>query len=153
MWQRVQTLYLAVATFLLGSLFFCNCAKIVTPMGGTDVIAYHQKLPYLLFIIIVFAANLFALFLFKIRLFQMRVCVVAAIVLIGFQIWLGVDIIRNMRHMSFSFTTMFPIIAAILDALAARAILMDESIVRSASRLRSARSGKSGRKNGESGRK
>ncbi len=139
MWQRVQTLYLAIATGLLISLFFCNCAKIVGPMGDVETVAYREKLPYLLFLIIVTAANLFALFLFKIRLFQMRVCIFTAIVLIGFQIWLGVDIIRNLRHMAFSFTAIFPIVAAILDTLAARAILSDEAVVRSASHLRSAR--------------
>ncbi len=139
MWQRVQTLYLAIATILIGSLFFCNVAKIAGPMGDDLTIAYHQKLPYLILTIMTFATNLFALFLFKIRLFQMRVCVVSAIILICFQIWLGVDLVRNIRHMAFSFTAIFPIVAAILDVLAARAILIDESIVRSASRLRSSK--------------
>ncbi|MCD8312851.1 MAG: DUF4293 domain-containing protein [Bacteroidales bacterium] len=139
MWQRIQTLYLAIATILLGSLFFVKFATIIGPMGDTAKIFYHEKLPYLLFTIIVTAVNLFALMMFKIRMFQMRVCIFAAIILIGFQIWLGVDVIRNFRQMAFSFTAIFPIVAAILDALAARAILIDESIVRSASRLRSAR--------------
>ncbi len=138
MWQRIQTLYLGVATALIVSLFFCNFAKIIGPEGDIVTIAYHERLIYLILIIIAALLEVFALSLFKIRLFQMRVCIVAAIVLLGMQIWLGVDVIRNMRQMAFSLTTMFPIVAAILDALASRAIMLDEAKVRSASHLRAA---------------
>jgi len=139
MWQRIQTLYLAVASILVGSLFFCTMATILGPDGTEVEIRYYEKLAFLLFLISLFSANVIALFTFKARLLQMRVCVLAALLLIGFQIWIGVDFFRYRNEMIFSFTAVFPIVAAILDILAARAIAMDEAMVQSASRLRSSR--------------
>lgn len=139
MWQRVQTIYLAIASILIGSMFFCKFAAIIGPDGDEAIIRYSEKIPFLLFIIMLFTANVIALLSFKTRMLQMRVCGLAAILLVAFQIWLGVEVIRNMKFMTFSFTTVFPIVAAILDVLAARNIMEDEAMVMASSRLRSAR--------------
>ncbi len=120
-------------------MFFCKFATIIGPDGDEAVIRYSEKIPYLLFIIMLFTANMIALLSFKTRMLQMRVCGLAAIMLVAFQIWLGVDVIRNMKLMVFSFTSVFPIVAAILDILAARNIMQDEAMVVASSRLRSAR--------------
>ena len=72
----------------------------------------------------------------------------SAILLVFFQIWLGVGFARfqlgiGMENtgakMIFSFTAIFPVIAAILDMLAARNIALDEAMVQSAYRLRKTR--------------
>ncbi len=139
MWQRVQTLYLAIATILIGALFFCNFATIVGPDGEDVHIRFSEKLPYLLFLIMLIVAQALAIGSFKYRLLQMRICMLAAILLVAFQIWLAVDVIRYLKDMVFSFTTVFPIVAAILDVLAARNILIDESLVRNSTHLRRAR--------------
>ena len=137
MWQRIQTLYLSIATALIGSLFF---SRFATTFGeGESAILYREYLPYLLFSIMTFLSNLISLLLFKARMIQMRLCTLSAIVLLAFQIWLGVDYFRNMGDMVFSFTAIFPLIAAILDVLAARNIFLDEAMVQSAARLRSSR--------------
>ena len=86
-----------------------------------------------------FLANLISLGLFKARMIQMRLCIISAIVLLAFQIWIGVDYFKHMKDIVFSFTAIFPVIAAILDVLAARNIMLDEAMVQSASRLRSAK--------------
>ena len=141
MWQRIQTLYLAIATVLIGSLFF---SKFATIFGeGESTILYREYTPYLLFTIMTFLANLISLALFKARMIQMRLCIISAIVLLAFQIWIGVNYFfppeEVENNIVFSFTAIFPVIAAILDVLAARNIMLDEAMVQSASRLRSAR--------------
>lgn len=139
MWQRIQTLYLAIASILTGSLFFCRMATVLGPDGASVDIMYYEKLPFLLFLISLFSANVIALCTFKARILQMRVCILASLLLLGFQIWLGVDFLKNRNDMVFSITAVFPIVAAILDVLAARAIALDEAMVQSAARLRSSR--------------
>ena len=141
MWQRIQTLYLAIATILIGSLFF---SKFATVFGeGESAILYREYTPYLLFTIMTFLANFISLGLFRARLIQMRLCVISAIVLIAFQIWIGVNYFFPPEEVKgnivFSFSAVFPVIAAILDILAARNIFLDEAMVQSASRLRAAK--------------
>ena len=46
MWQRIQTLNLAIATALLASMFFCKFATIVGPQGNDLEIMYWEKIPY-----------------------------------------------------------------------------------------------------------
>lgn len=136
MWQRLQTLYLAVASALLISMFFTRFATIAAPEGGELTIMYYEKAGYLTLLIVTLAANLISLFAFKKRVLQMRLAMFAAIVLVGFQILIIVDAIKVWNDMSFSVTALFPLVCIVLDVLAARAIMTDEAMVQSASRLR-----------------
>lgn len=139
MWQRIQTLYLAIATALLASMFFCKFATIVGPQGNDLEIMYWEKIPYVTLLAISTLGNIFSLFAFKIRMPQMRVATGAAILLLAFQCWIVVDLARNWNEMSFSVTALFPLIAAILDIMAARSILLDEAMVQSSARLRASK--------------
>lgn len=112
---------------------------------GSETVMYYEKTAYLMFLIMVFMAGTIALFSFKARLLQLRLSVITAILLICFQIWIGIDFVRfqlgagmedSSVKMIFSVTAIFPIIAAILDILAARNIALDEAMVQSAYRLR-----------------
>ena len=47
MWQRIQTLYLGIATALMFSMFFCTFATIAGPDGTEITIRYSEKLSYL----------------------------------------------------------------------------------------------------------
>ncbi len=139
MWQRIQTLYLAVATALLTSMFFCKFATILGPDGVEISIKYVEKVPYLVLLAVALAGNVFSLFAFKIRIPQMRVATVAALILLAFQVWIIVDVVRGWNEMVFSVTTLFPLVAMVLDILAARNIMLDEAMVQSASRLRASK--------------
>ena len=139
MWQRIQTLYLAIATALLASMFFCKFATIVGPQGNDLEIMYWEKIPYVTLLAISTIGNIFSLFAFKIRMPQMRVATGAAILLLAFQCWIVVDLARNWNEMSFSVTALFPLIAAILDIMAVRSILLDEAMVQSSARLRASK--------------
>ena len=139
MWQRIQTLYLAVATALLTSMFFCKFATILGPDGVEISIKYVEKVPYLVLLAVALAGNVFSLFAFKIRIPQMRVATVAALILLAFQVWIIVDVVRGWNEMVFSVTALFPLVAMVLDILAARNIMLDEAMVQSASRLRASK--------------
>ena len=130
MWQRVQTLYLFLATALIAALFFCHKAG--------DVF-YTDYWPYLVLLLVVAFLNVMALTTFKHRIFQMRTATLSAIILLGLQVWLVVDCIKTHNTPVFSLTAVFPIVAMILNLLAARGILADELLVRSADRLRAAK--------------
>jgi len=140
MWQRVQTLYLAVATALVAVLFFSIKAFTVGTDGShAEELKYISYTPYLILLIVIILLQILALTTYKIRVFQMRTASLAAILLIAFQGWLVVDYIFTHETMVFRYTAVFPILAAILDFMAARAILSDQLLVESASHLRSAR--------------
>ena len=130
MWQRIQTLYLALSTALIAAMFFCNKA------GDVSFVSYW---PYLVLLIIITLLNILALTSWKFRVFQVRTTVLAAIFSIALQAWLVVDFIVTGNEPLFHVTALFPIVAVILDVLAARGIWADELMVRSASRLRSSK--------------
>ena len=130
MWQRVQTLYLAIATALIAALFFCDKA---------DSIRYVAYIPYLILLILVVLLDFLALTTWKFRIFQFRTAVLAALLTIALQAWLAVDYFVTSSELVFKWTAVFPVVAAIFDILAARNIWADELMVRSASRLRAAK--------------
>ncbi|MBO5546632.1 MAG: DUF4293 domain-containing protein [Bacteroidales bacterium] len=130
MWQRIQTLYLILATGLVAALFFCTKAGDIT---------YTEYWPYAILLIVIAFLQVMATTTWKHRIFQMRTASLAAIILIGLQAWLVVDFITTHNDPVFHVTAVFPIVAAILDFLAARSILADEMLVRSADRLRAAK--------------
>ena len=111
MWQRIQTLYLAVSTVLLFILFFSDAYTVTAPDGMQYVTYLQIRKPF------------FA-------------------ILLGLQIWLVVDCIKTHNTPVFSLTAVFPVVAMILNLLAARGILADELLVRNSSRLRAAKRGK-----------
>lgn len=136
MWKRIQTLYIAIALVLTGSMFFLRLATVIGPGGDETGIFYHEKMPYLILITMSFIAHVAAIASFKVRMLQARVCVLAALLLAGFQIWLGVDFLKYRTDMVFSFTMLFPLPAIFFDILAARSAMVDEVMVHAGRRIR-----------------
>ena len=130
MWQRIQTLYLLLATGLVAAMFFC------TKAGD---IYYTDYWPYLILLIVTAFLQVMALTTWKHRIFQMRTASLSAIILLALQGWLIYDFFTTHNTPVFHITAVFPIVAAILDFLATRSILADEMLVRSADRLRAAK--------------
>ena len=138
MWQRIQTLYFGIATALIFSMFFCTFATIIGPDGTELTIRYSEKLPYLTLMIMLITAHIAATASFKALFLQARVGVIAGLLAIGFQIWLGIDILLNRDAMSFSFTALFPIAAAFLDFISAKKSLVDEMTIQAVKSTRKA---------------
>ena len=84
MWTRIQILYISIATILVGAMFFCDFATIIGPEGSEVTIAYREKIPFLILNIMALTAQISALASTKIRFLQMRVCIIAALLLLGF---------------------------------------------------------------------
>lgn len=130
MWQRIQTLYLAIATALVAAMFFCDKAQ---------GIAFTAFWPYTVLLVIITILNILALTTWKFRIFQVRTAVLSAIITLALQAWLVVDFVVTGNDPVFRLPSIFPIVAVILDVMAARSIWADELMVRSASRLRSSK--------------
>ncbi len=139
MWQRIQTLYLGIATALMFSMFFCIFATIVGPDGAEVTIAYREKLPYLVLMVMLITAHIAATASFKAFFLQARVSMIAGLLAFGFQIWLGIDMLLNFKEMSFSFSALFPLAAGALDFMAAKRSLVDEMTVQAVKSARRTR--------------
>lgn len=138
MWQRLQTLYLCIATGLIVALFFSVKAFTLGPGGVHSVeLTYIKCTPYLILLILITILQLLAVFTFNARVFQMRTAVLSAILMIALQAWIGVDYFTADKEWIFKFTAVFPLVAAILNFIAARLILRDQLLVESVSHLRS----------------
>ena len=138
MWQRLQTLYRCIATGLLAALFFSVKAFTLGPGGVHSVdLTYIKYTPYLILLILITILQLLAVFTFNARVFQMRTAVLSAILMIALQAWIGVDYFTADNEWIFKFTAVFPLVAAILNFIAARLILRDQLLVESVSHLRS----------------
>lgn len=139
MWQRIQTLYLGIATALIFSMFFCIFATIIGPDGAEITIAYREKMPYLVLLIMLITAHIAATASYRTFFLQARVSIIAGLLAFGFQTWIGIDILRNMDDMSFSITALFPLAAGALDFMAAKRSLVDEMTVTAVQSARKAR--------------
>lgn len=135
MWKRIQTIYTAIATLLIVAMFFCRFATILGPEGSELKIMYYEKISYLIMLIMLMTAGICAVFTYKNGYLQARVCMLTALMLIGFQIWLGVDFFRFRGEMIFSVTMLFPLVAAVLNVLAARNAIVDAMTIQTAGKI------------------
>lgn len=125
MWKKAHTYLIAIATILSISMFFCRFATIIGPEGENLKIMYYEKIPYVVMLIMLMTGGICAFFSNKQPFLQARICILTALMLIGFQIWLGIDFVRYHNDMVFSLTMMFPLVSAILEIIAARSALVD----------------------------
>ncbi|MBR1500992.1 MAG: DUF4293 family protein [Bacteroidales bacterium] len=140
MWQRVQTLYLMIASALVAALFFSVKAFVFGPDGThAQEFRYIAYTPYLILLIVVALLQVIALTTFKVRVLQMRTAVLSALILVALQGWLAVDFFTADKSVVFRWTAVFPLVAALLDVWAARAIFRDQLLVESLSSLRKRR--------------
>ena len=123
-------------------MFFCIFATIVGPDGTDITIAYREKLPYLTLMVMLITAHIAATASFKTFFLQARVSIIAGLLAFGFQIWLGIDMLRNMSDMSFSISALFPLAAGVLDFMAAKRSMVDEMTVQAVKTTRRIRKNK-----------
>ena len=136
MWQRAQTLYLAISTVLVFLLFFMPKAVIIS--SGNPV-SFTSYIPYLILLILVTFLNVLALTTWNFRIFQMRTATLTAILTLALQIWLVVDFMATRSQATFKVFAIFPLIALIFDIMAIRGIFADQMLVESSASLRKSR--------------
>ena len=130
MWQRIQTLYLAIATALIISMFF-TLKAVVPAADGTVAESYRfiAYTPYLILLIVI------TLLFFVLTNYKN----LTALITLALQAWLVVDYLATSGSMAFRISAIFPLVAVIFDLMAARRIHADELMVESMSRLRSSK--------------
>ena len=145
--QRIQTVFMLVAAFLLGMLFTNPLAEI---SAGAEVYVFNIKgiykeaervissLPLLVFLSLILVLHVFVIFSYKNRIRQMRILTFTIILMLGL-----FGLFFYFSHATFEGETVsykisvaLPLVAAILDFLAIRNIGKDEALVRSVDRLR-----------------
>jgi len=137
MWQRIQTLYLALATALIAAMFFTLKAVVPGPDGSfLQEVKYTAYVPYLILLIVIVLLDFLALTTWRFRVFQMRTAVLAAIITLALQAWLAVDYFTADSSLVFRLTAVFPLVAVIFDLLAARGIASDIMVAESVNHLR-----------------
>lgn len=133
--QRIQTLYLFIASGLLFSMFFSK----ICFAPGMEPVHYTDYTPFVIFTIATFAVSFFTIFLFHHRMLQIRLSIFNILILLGYQGWIAFKFFTRDEGTAFSLTAVFPIVAAILVFTALRYIARDEAMVRSADTIRSIR--------------
>ena len=152
MWQRIQTLYLAISTILIAVMLF-SVKAVSYGADGVQVEEYKYLtyIPFAIFIIILIL-NILALTTYKIRVFQYRTAVLSALVTLGLQIWIAIEFFVNLHaatdahRIIYKVNAVFPLVSIILDLLAARGILADQLLVESTYRLRTDKKNRKHRK-------
>ena len=154
--QRIQTLYLLLATVLMSLTLFLPLATIAT--GAEEVVVkafsvnvasfgFDLPIPFYLGVILAAATllPLVTIFLFKKRLTQIRLCVSEIVLLLGSAGFIALYCYRLcsllsevMSNLVFTlgFASLMPVVSIIFVALAIRGIAKDEALVRSLDRIR-----------------
>ncbi len=152
--QRIQTLYLLLASVLVGLALILPLAY----FGGVDqffdlyavglkgVDGEIAQSTIYMFVLLALSAVLpfVTIFLFGNRMLQVRMCVVEMVLLVGANVMIGVYFFLSYRVFSnleistqgFKPALTFPLIAIFFIYLAAKAIFKDELLVRSVDRIR-----------------
>ena len=141
MWQRIQTLYLAVSTALLFILFFSDLYSVASPEGMQYTTYLQFRKPYFGILLgILTALTALALVTFKVRILQMRLATLSGLVALGMAGWLAWYYFTTPRGtVAFSWTIIFPLVVAVCNFLAARGCFQDQLMVESAYRIRESR--------------
>ena len=157
--QRIQTLYLLLATVLavvcmascigyyfledgerVGQLFNLGCW--LCSLDGSYLSTKGGSWALFVILLIESTLSLLNIFLFKYRALQMRVCTFCMILLVGwyatygFFVWYFLGSFQSEASFKVSVWASLPLVSLILLYLAFRGILKDEKLVRSLDRLR-----------------
>ncbi len=139
MWQRLQTLYLAISFGLALALCFGTAYRVTDPDGMVSVSYWQLQKPYLGILLGILAGLVgLALVSFKSLILQMRLSTLGGIVALGMQAWLA-WMYFTWEGPVFCWTVIFPLIISICNFLAARSCFQDQLMVESAMRIRERR--------------
>ena len=148
--QRIQTLYLLLATALMSLTLFLPLATITSSVEEVVVKAFsagESSLPLYLGLLLSATTLLpfVTIFLFKNRLAQIRLCVSEIVMLLGSAVVIALycyrvcDLLSEVQDNSIftlGFASLMPVVSIIFVVLALRGIAKDEALVRSLDRIR-----------------
>lgn len=128
MWQRFQTLLLLIVAGLLLSMFMTDMCYTLTETGRF-AIRFIDRSQFLIFTFTTFVLAELTIANFKRRLLQIRICIINAILLTAYQIWILIEFFKLKEVYSITVPALFPVICVILLVLAIRYIGRDEAMV------------------------
>ena len=152
--QRIQTVYLAIAAFLLVLLFSNPISQIILSeklyltlwhheisAASDELFASVSTWPITFLLSVIVVIEIVTIFLYKRRLVQIRLCVFNLLLmfgLVGLIYYFTKYTITSTEGMKsvFLWPIVCPMIAIILNYLALKAIQKDENLVRSYDRIR-----------------
>ncbi len=152
--QRIQSIYLLIATVLMAltcfqPLAFFSCDQGVfdlfaTGLKSSDGEVVHSAIYLLIITALSAILPLVTIFLFKNRMLQIRLCVVEMVLTIGVLLMIGAYFYlaqRGIREFEFNsmgvhYAIIFPVVSLIFNYLAFKAIFKDEMLIKSLDRLR-----------------
>ncbi|KGL52353.1 MULTISPECIES: DUF4293 domain-containing protein [Porphyromonas] len=148
--QRIQTIYLLVASILMAILSFIPVATVnlsgdIFLLDGTGFMSLDESLFEakwgLLFLLILSALiPMIAIFLYNRRVLQMRLTMFSALItlgMIGAFLFYGYQALGGtLEGFKPTYAFSFPIVAVILELLAYRGIAIDHRTIKYADRLR-----------------
>jgi len=152
--QRIQTIYLAVATFLMVLLFSNPLAEIVINDNlyltqwhhkivsvNKDLFATLNTWPVTALLSVIVLIELITVFLYKNRQLQIRLCIYNSLLMIGlvgliYFFTKSTQISLDGQKSVLLWPIVCPLISIILNILALKAIQKDEKLVRSYDRIR-----------------
>lgn len=145
--QRIQTVYLFISALLIASLVKLKFADLSVNNEIYTFVArgiydgenlVFNGLAIFIFILLVALLHFAVILLYKKRILQMRILVFTIVLLLGlfgmffYFTYAGFTDAK----VAFKVPVVFPIVAAILDFIAIRAIGKDEALIRSLNRIR-----------------
>lgn len=152
--QRIQTLYLLIATILMSVTLFAPVASFTVESGDIYTLssfslssanASQSTIWMGIMMVIATVLPFVTIFLFKRRMLQVRLCAVEIVLLLGciafeaIYFWLsGANALEDLvvEHRHFGWAAIMPVVSLVFVALAARATFNDEITVRSFDRIR-----------------
>jgi hypothetical protein len=145
--QRIQTVFILVAELLVASLYTLKFADLSVNgelhtfvangiLKGENLV--FNGLPIMVLIGLIVFLHLVVIFIYKKRILQIRILVFTIVLLLGlFGLFFYFTYAGfTEAKVAFKVPVVFPIVAAILDFLAIRAIGKDEALIRSMDRIR-----------------
>ena len=147
--QRIQTIYLLLATIIMIALnwmplaYFGDLEFLTYGIFSEFGIASISITTYPIAVIVIASVILaaMAIFMYKNRIKQAKIVALSIFLDVMFYpiftvyLWYSKEALANIDN-SFSFALIIPVISIILKALANKAIKADEKLVRSADRIR-----------------
>ena len=150
--QRIQSLYLLLATLLMSLTLFMPIASFGVAGETFELTAFSLRCGEVsqstvwmgIMLVLATVLPLVILFLFKRRTLQIRLCAVEIVLLLGSLLMIGLYYWLTSRlfegfeveHRQFGWAAPMPLISLVLAYLASRAIFKDEVLVRSLDRIR-----------------
>jgi len=151
--QRIQTLFLLIATVLMEMIFFYPLADMLSGESQLYIYGYNglrianeqqelylKLVPIIVLLSVIVFISFVSIFLYKKRIIQMRINFINIMLMLGYM-GLNYYYINNFSKqleavVSYKIFAVFPLIAIIFTYLAIRSIGKDEALIRSMDRIR-----------------